>query len=677
MVVAHAPTGGLSHRAVHDRALAAFGRRSVLFVLHVYRKKVAVVSAKLQPATGRGVRLRSRFGKLFQGCGSFDENAMDAPTNPPTTIKPATLWRVWRLLTPGERKHSTLVLLALALNSLVDLFGLAAVLPVIQMVVQPAELQGNPFFREILAFAAEWGIETPREVLLALTGCMVVAFLVKAAIGLAVTGLLSRFSFSIAHRLSGDMWRVHFEAPSTGLWATDTGKVLAEINAWPFLFANTFLAGGLLALSEVATVALIATVLVVYNPVVFVSVALLLGTGVLFIRMATRKRLSRYSALRNRVEPSTNSLIADAIRGHLEILSFRAGDAIRSAYLRDRKVVLDTAAATAVIGIVPAKVYEVLAVLAIAGAIGVSILADSASSGFVGVLSLLALSAYRAMPSLSRISGALLAMRGHMHVLEALEPTTALPFFSRNIPSAAGGEGPPLDGPVEIELDAIALRHEHAEGVFLANVQATFAPGHLHAIVGPSGSGKSSLMRTLLGLHVPAAGSVRIRTAEGVYVLGEELTATHWLGHCAYVSQHPFLFRGTVADNLTLRVPELQVDAERAEAWVRRLGLEGCLGPDPLRFVLSEGGSNLSGGQQQRLALLRALHLNRPVLLVDEVTSALDPALREDVLAVLREEADRGVTVLVVTHDSDLAAACDTHVNLAHYTPPSPGWNPS
>jgi ATP-binding cassette subfamily C protein CydCD len=234
-----------------------------------------------------------------------------------------------------------------------------------------------------------------------------------------------------------------------------------------------------------------------------------------------------------------------------------------------------------------------------------------------------------------------------------------------------------LDGPVEIELDAIALRHEHAEGVFLANVQATFAPGHLHAIVGPSGSGKSSLMRTLLGLHVPAAGSVRIRTAEGVYVLGEELTATHWLGHCAYVSQHPFLFRGTVADNLTLRVPELKVDAERAEAWVRRLGLEGCLGPDPLRFVLSEGGSNLSGGQQQRLALLRALHLNRPVLLVDEVTSALDPALREDVLAVLREEADRGVNVLIVTHDSDLAAACDTHVDLAHYPPPSPGWNPS
>jgi hypothetical protein len=80
MVVAHAPTGGLSHRAVHDRALATFGRRSVLFVLHVYRKMVAVVSAKLQPATGRGVRPRSPICKLFQGCGSFDLRTLDDPT---------------------------------------------------------------------------------------------------------------------------------------------------------------------------------------------------------------------------------------------------------------------------------------------------------------------------------------------------------------------------------------------------------------------------------------------------------------------------------------------------------------------------------------------------------------------------------------------------------------------
>lgn len=614
-----------------------------------------------------------RFANFFSGWGSFDLRTMDDFPDRKTLLKASTLRRVWQLLTPVERRKSVGLLAVLALNSLVDLLGLAAVLPVLTTVLQPELLHTTPFFLKGLPYAAAVGIDSHAELLLALAVGMVAAFVFKAVFGLAVTTILARFAFNVAHRMSGDQWNRHFDATRNGRLEADMGQVLAEVNAWPFLFANTFLAGGLLAVSEAVTAGLIAAVVFAFSPVVFVVVAGLLGVGTFLVRTATRKRLAHFSNLRNRAEPASNAWISDALRGYMEMLTFRAGEAMRSAYLRERLVVLDTAAATSVVAILPAKVYEVLAVAALAGAIALSLALDSTSAEFLAVLSLLALSAYRVMPSLSRISGALLAMRGHAYVLHAMEQAA----LERPAGIDSSPEGVRLRGGIELELAGVSLCYGKGQGTFLEGLQARFEPGRLHAVVGPSGSGKSTLLRTLLGLHAPTSGKVHVRTEEGVWTLGETIATADWLGHCAYVGQHPYLFRGTVAENLTMRIPGQRLEVERALGWMRQLGLDTCLGPDPMHFVLTEGGSNLSGGQQQRLALVRALHLNHPVLFVDEGTSALDGALRDEVLAVLREKAHRGATVLLVTHDWELAEACDTCLDLALVAPQLAAWNPN
>ena len=89
-----------------------------------------------------------------------------------------------------------------------------------------------------------------------------------------------------------------------------------------------------------------------------------------------------------------------------------------------------------------------------------------------------------------------------------------------------------------------------------------------------------------------------------------------------------------------------------------------CLGETPLDFELLEGGNNLSGGQQQRLAILRALRIERPVLILDEATSALDGVKRDAVFELLRQRANSGTNVLLITHDMSLAEQCDTVLDL-------------
>jgi ABC-type lipoprotein export system ATPase subunit len=89
-------------------------------------------------------------------------------------------------------------------------------------------------------------------------------------------------------------------------------------------------------------------------------------------------------------------------------------------------------------------------------------------------------------------------------------------------------------------------------------------------------------------------------------------------------------------------------------------------GVSPLKFQLSDGGNNLSGGQKQRLGLLRSLQVKRPIMILDEATSDLDHESRNQVFEILRERAAQGCTILLVTHDRQIADQCDANFVLPH-----------
>ena len=314
----------------------------------------------------------------------------------------AVLRRTYRLLDASERKKSVLMLLSIFVNSIVEILGLAVVVPVIGLVVQPETIQTNPTLKSAFDVVAPLGINTPSRFLIALCGLMIGAFLFKAVFGLLVNLYQTRFSYSVAHRLSGQMWSYHFSQSLERMRGTDSGRILSQINVWPLQFANAFMVGGLMIVNEICVISLIAVGLLGYNPIVFLSIAFLIGLGALIIRRGTQKRLIAYSDIRRRI--ATNTLITNAHRGgFLEVITFRASDAVRAAYLKDLWTIFRIASNTSVLNLTPAKLYEVLAVVAVAGSIIIALLQGTPDSGFLELLSFMAISAYRIMPSMSRL----------------------------------------------------------------------------------------------------------------------------------------------------------------------------------------------------------------------------------------------------------------------------------
>ena len=465
----------------------------------------------------------------------------------------------------------------------------------------------------------------------------------------------------IGHRISGMMWTFHFSQSLERMRSSESGQVLAEINSWPLTMATVFIVGSLRIINEVVVIVLIAMGLITYSPVVLIAVASLIAIGGFIIRKTTKSRLQVISDIKKTLAPGTGTAINNAIRGFLEVVSFRASKAVRDQYLKKTAQLYRIDSNLQVLNLAPSKLYEVLAVSGVSFAIIVSLIKGDTNEEFLNLLILMALSAYRVMPSMNRLNSQVFSMRSNYFILNRIERALAMSHHTKNGEFDEGS----IWRKAKIEINDLSVTYDSLTEPVFKGLSWKFKPAQINAIVGPSGSGKSTLVNTILGLQPLATGKIFVGETETAPLeLGSTIGMQDWLGQVGYLSQSPFLFNGTVEENLTMRIPGVSIDVDIVHELIGKLGLEECLGNEPLKFELLEGGSNLSGGQQQRLAILRALIYDRSVLILDEATSALDRQNRDNVLSLLRERAKRGVTVLLITHDTEVAEQCDTCLNL-------------
>ena len=209
-------------------------------------------------------------------------------------------------------------------------------------------------------------------------------------------------------------------------------------------------------------------------------------------------------------------------------------------------------------------------------------------------------------------------------------------------------------GGLSVYLEDVDFAYEEGKPViFRSTLEAH--PGKITALVGPSGEGKTTMLRLLLGIVTPEHGHCQFRTADGVAVPVDADTRRL----ISYVPQGNTLMSGTVAENLRM-VREDATDAEIREAleaacawdFVSRM-------PEGIHSSIHERGRGVSEGQAQRLAIARALLRDAPIILLDEATSALDVETERKVLRnILKRTGDR--TVILTTHRPTVLTMCDT-----------------
>ena len=207
-----------------------------------------------------------------------------------------------------------------------------------------------------------------------------------------------------------------------------------------------------------------------------------------------------------------------------------------------------------------------------------------------------------------------------------------------------------------ISVNKLKKHYNHGAIKALDGVSLDISKGEVVVIIGPSGSGKSTLLRSLNLLEIPTSGSILF---EGNDITSRGTDINKLRQKMGMVFQHFNLFPHlTIMDNMTLGprkllgIPKAEAE-ENARRLLAKVALEDRAGAYP---------SQLSGGQKQRIAIVRALAMKPDVLLFDEPTSALDPEMVGEVLDVMKQLADDGMTMVAVTHEMGVGREVATKV---------------
>ena len=206
-------------------------------------------------------------------------------------------------------------------------------------------------------------------------------------------------------------------------------------------------------------------------------------------------------------------------------------------------------------------------------------------------------------------------------------------------------------------LEARGLRYAIGGRLLLADFDLTLGPGERVAVVGPSGSGKTSLLALLAGLAAPEAGQVLL---DGVPVVPGQVPA----GVATVLQGHGLVSLLTATENIEITLFATGMPPAQAE-----VAAQEALDSLGLGEHAAQLADELSGGQQQRVAVARAMATSPAVLIADEPTAEQDSASRELVLSQMLGLADAGKSLILATHDPEVAQRCDRVVDLADLRP--------
>lgn len=218
-------------------------------------------------------------------------------------------------------------------------------------------------------------------------------------------------------------------------------------------------------------------------------------------------------------------------------------------------------------------------------------------------------------------------------------------------PMEEQGNSIPMEAPCGIRFDNVSYAYDNEEQLTINNLSFDFKPGSCTALLGETGAGKTTIVRMILALLKPKSGAITIYNNKVEEQLSPLLRC-----NLVYVPQGNTLMSGTIRDNLLLGKPDA-TEKEMKEALKKSCAEFVMQLPDGIDTICTEKGGGLSEGQAQRIAIARALLRNRPIMIFDESTSALDPETERQLLANILSKKDK--TIIFVTHRPAVVEYCD------------------
>jgi ABC-type multidrug transport system fused ATPase/permease subunit len=561
--------------------------------------------------------------------------------------------RSFNLLNKQDKFKYKILIFAQACTSLLDLFGIILLYIFTSIITMNSISSTKPSLISTLDRDLIKAFPNT-QALYAFLGIMIATFFIlKSIFSLQMIRKIFLFLALSANKLVNNLISEFFKRSLPFALVNNSQETIYSLNTGVNSAVTDILGNFSIVFSEFGLLAILLTFLFLYNPYISILVLVYFLCILIFIQ----KKISKIVVISGRKRADADIKIAQQIQETIqtfrEIYVVQKFDyfvgKINETRFGATKFIVDSQWAVNF----PKYFLESTVVFATA-MIGFLEFGVSKSSGALTIMTIFMATTSRILPSILRIQGAVNGIKASsgaakytFDLIERLNLTRNVTISKSVAQLKSGSSGQSLNHEFKgyISFDRVNFSHSASGPVILKDVSFQVIPGTSLGIIGESGSGKSTILDLMLGIIAPTSGSIRINDVE------PKSTIESWPGCIGYVPQNVSILSGTLRENILLSESnDTSDDASILEIlgqcelmpWYTNL-------PFGLNTLLLENGSNLSGGQRQRIGLARALFSNPKLLILDEVTSALDADTEEKILLLLNSLPNE-ITKVIVSH---------------------------
>lgn len=533
-----------------------------------------------------------------------------------------------------------------------EVFSIGAVIPFLGVLVDPSNFYQSYFAKELISIL---GIQKPENIVFPITIFFLVAILCSGYFRLQLIWTSSRISYGIGSDLSYSVYRktlyqdylVHLGRNSSEIVTSVSNKISEVVGVVVML------------LSMIGSVVMLVTILsalIYLNPLV--AALSILGFSTIYGLILF---LTKSSLLRNGVQIVDSSTeviksLQEGLWGIRDVLIDGNQEAYSSVYQVADKKLRNAQASNAFISQSPRYLMESLGMLLIVLVAYLVSLKDGGIIQVIPILGALALAAQKLLPVLQQIYASISGIRGAQRSIEDV-----IELLNQPLPASIH----------DVNINKLSFDHQiymkdvnftYAKNMpnVLNNINLKITKGETIGIVGPTGSGKSTILDILMGLLYPTFGELLV---DGMNV--SRVNMVSWQKNIAHVPQEIFMTDGTIEENIAFGIAPENIDSNLTlwAAGVADLNEFITSLPNGIKTRVGERGSWLSGGQRQRIGIARALYKKTQLLIFDEATSALDEVTEARVIENINRLPNRP-TILMVAHRHSSLKNCNRLVEI-------------
>jgi ATP-binding cassette, subfamily B, bacterial PglK len=559
------------------------------------------------------------------------------------------LRKVIRLIPDSFRKKGVLVTLFVPIRALLDLMGVAVLLPVLILVLDGGSISDNTVLNTLYTL---FEFSDNRDFIIFLVVSILSIIILKSVINLLFINYQNKYLLSLYKYFSAKLFSLLYGRGLLYVKNSNSSEIAFNINAVCYNFVVVYLASVLKFSGEIIFCTFILIALCFYNPLSALFIILSFLPVVLVYLILVRSRLKKYGRVEMEARRQQQKVVQETFKGYAEMEINNAFPLMKEKFQTGLDVISKYRIKSSLIQSIPSYLLEIAVALVVCAMVVFSLNADDASMRvFLGVFTVAII---RMLPSVHSLIGTWGGIKSTQYTIDVIEE-----FYKENPSPSLASDKTSSNNIIFNKAIAIKnLSFSYSTGMVIDNLSFEIHKGEKFGLRGRTGAGKSTLFNLLLGFFPPQKGSIEI---DGVPLSSDNVGG--WQKIVGYVPQDVFIADLSMAENIALGQDMENIDKKKILSILEQVSLIDFVKnlPQGLNTVLGEGGSKISGGQRQRIGIARALYKNAEVLFFDEATSSLDSKTEKEINQAIQELSDtyKQLTIIIIAHRESSLSICD------------------